>query len=167
MIDIRKAVPEDALGIAIVNSYTWKTAYTGLVPDALIDQRIAELIPRAGKILEGIERGGHYLVAVDGDTVVGFCMFGAFGEPEYPGAGEVYALYILTGFQGTGIGKRLFMEACETMKAEGYASVIVNCLDGNAAFGFYRRMGCEPIDRWEDESTGFPMAGNVLRLELH
>lgn len=35
MIEIRKAIPEDALGITIVNVYTWKTTYTGLIPNEL------------------------------------------------------------------------------------------------------------------------------------
>ncbi|MDD3214938.1 MAG: GNAT family N-acetyltransferase, partial [Eubacteriales bacterium] len=85
---------------------------------------------------------------------------------EYPGAGEVYALYILAGYQGCGLGERLFRMACETMRTEGYQNVIVNCLAGNPALGFYRRMGCVTINRWEDDSTGFSMAGDMLRLEL-
>ena len=36
-MQIRKALPIDALGITIVNVYTWKTQYTGLLPDELID----------------------------------------------------------------------------------------------------------------------------------
>lgn len=50
MFEIRKAIPSDALGIAIVKAYTWKTTYTGLIPNELINTRIDELKNLAEKI---------------------------------------------------------------------------------------------------------------------
>jgi len=43
MITIRKATPEDALGISIVNVYTWKTTYSGLIPEDFINSRIEKV----------------------------------------------------------------------------------------------------------------------------
>ena len=40
MFSIEKAKECDALGIAIVNVYTWKTQYSGLIDEKIIDKRI-------------------------------------------------------------------------------------------------------------------------------
>ena len=39
---IRKAIAADATGIAIVAAYTWATAYSGLLPDSLLKNRIVD-----------------------------------------------------------------------------------------------------------------------------
>lgn len=49
MVNIRKAQREDALGITIVQVYTWKTTYEGVMPDEMINIRIEELRERADK----------------------------------------------------------------------------------------------------------------------
>jgi len=166
MPEIRKAAPGDALGITIVNVYTWKTAYAGLVPEELIDRRIAELLPRAEKCRLGIEQGGDYWVAAEGNAVVGFCMFGSYREADHAGAGEIYALYTLAGYQRRGAGTALFTAAVETLKAREYPYAIVNCLRGNPALTFYQNRGGTVIGRWEDDSSGFRLEGDTLRFEL-
>ena len=70
MVVLRSATPEDALGITIVNVYTWKTAYTGLVADALIDERIRCLQERAAITRQTIaQEKACFVVAVDGAAV--------------------------------------------------------------------------------------------------
>ncbi len=61
MYSIRKALPEDALGVAIVNVYTWKTAYHDLVPEEVLDVRIEQLRERARVCRDGIEKDGNVL----------------------------------------------------------------------------------------------------------
>jgi GNAT superfamily N-acetyltransferase len=113
----------------------------GLVPEKMIDERIADLLPRAEKSRRGIEDGGGYLVGEDDGTVVGFCMYGDCRNEAYPGAGEVYALYVLAGYQGRGAGRALFAAAAGELKARGFPCLVVNCLRGNPALRFYERMG--------------------------
>ena len=78
MFEIRKAVPEDALGITIVNVYTWKTTYTGLMPDDVIDARIAELMERTEKCRTEIEENDNFMVASVENNIIGFCRCGIF-----------------------------------------------------------------------------------------
>ena len=54
-MEIRRAVPSDSLGITIVNVYTCKTQYTGLLPDELIDLRIREIKKNSASIKKRIE----------------------------------------------------------------------------------------------------------------
>lgn len=141
MIEIREALPDDALGITIVNVYTWKTTYAGLMPDELIDARIGRIAEIAARRRAEIEAGRGFLVAETEHAIVGFCMYGKSGNEDYPDAGEIYGLYVLKGFQGAGAGKRLFREARQRLAAQGRPTLIVNCLAGNPARGFYESMG--------------------------
>ena len=163
MVVLRSATPEDALGITIVNVYTWKTAYTGLVADALIDERIRCLQARAAITRQTIaQEKACFVVAVDGAAIIGFCMFGASRDAAEPGAGEVYALYVLRGYHGQGVGKRLFAAAVQGLRAMGHERMILNCLKGNPALGFYRHMGGVPVRERTDEVAGHRITEDVL-----
>jgi L-amino acid N-acyltransferase YncA len=54
-------------------------------------------------------QGVVYYVAVtnDGD-VIGFCSGGPSRRPAYAAQSEIYAIYLMTGFEQRGIGRRLF-----------------------------------------------------------
>ena len=166
MYKIRKAQPQDALGITIVNSFAWRVTYTGLVSESYIDRRTEELLPRTEKTRQGIEQGGHYLVAAEENTVVGFCIFGPERDAETPGRSEIYALYVLPGYQKRGAGSALLSAALGALKEEGASRVIVNCLQGNPALRFYQRMGGKTIEQWSDDSSGFMLSGDTLLFEL-
>ena len=143
-ITYRQAVPEDAPGIAAVQAYTWLTTYTGLIPREAIDRRVAELPARAERFEASIEQGERLFIALDGPTVVGFAGWTHEARSEaFPEDGEITGLYVFRGYQGMGIGKTLFGMCAEAIKAAGRSDIIVNCLRGNPAAGFYRAMGGE------------------------
>jgi GNAT superfamily N-acetyltransferase len=162
MVTLRKANPDDSLEITRVNVTTWKTAYTGIVPEAMLDERIADLLPRAEKCRCNILEGGRYLVAVDSGTIIAFCYFGACRDGLYPGAGEIYALYVLADQQGRGVGAALFHTALHDLYTEGRTTVLVRCLRGNPALRFYERLGGRVIGQWEQEHAGYRLEGDEL-----
>lgn len=63
------------MAAAIVNVYTWKTTYWGLLPDALLDERINSLSALAKRYRADIANRDNWLVAAADKTVVGFCTF--------------------------------------------------------------------------------------------
>lgn len=81
---IRKAVPTDALGIAIVSAYTWKTAYSGLLPAEMLDQRIKSLPQLAENMRQIIGEKDNILVATVENTLVAFCVFHQSRDENYP-----------------------------------------------------------------------------------
>lgn len=166
MFDIRKAVPEDALGITIVNVYTWKTTYSGLIPDEVIDLRIAELMERAEKCQTDIKQDDNFFIAAIGHTVIGFCCYGVSRAKAYHSSGEIYALYALKGYQGLGVGKALFSAAVQVLKNSSYSSVIINCLRGNPSLGFYQCMGGKIVGQREDDIKGKKIIEDVLCFEI-
>ncbi|MHC1694135.1 MAG: N-acetyltransferase family protein [Eubacteriales bacterium] len=141
MFYIRKAVPEDALGITIVNVYTWEATYSGLISDIIIDTRIKELQVRASKCKQNIENNGHMFVATMDKVITGFCAYGESRNEDYKDSGEIYGLYVLMGCQGMMIGKSLFLAAVKELILEGYNSMIINCLQNNPAIHFLQTHG--------------------------
>ena len=87
-IDVRRAMPADAAGIARVQVATWRSTYRGLIPDAYLDAMEEE--PRARWWQDVIARdagddgSSFVVVAVDGDGVP---PGGGAGEGDGGGAG--------------------------------------------------------------------------------
>ncbi len=159
---IRKAVPKDALSIAIVSVYTCKTAYSGLIPDEILDKRIKNLPQNAERMKDWIETNDNFLVATVKDTIVAFCTYLPSRNEDYSGCGEIEALYCLEGYQGYGIGKVLFKKATEALSAMGFDAMILNCLRGNPALGFYEHMGGSIIGEREDISGNVTLVEDIL-----
>ncbi|HNW86955.1 MAG TPA: GNAT family N-acetyltransferase [Candidatus Limiplasma sp.] len=166
MFVIRSATPDDALGITIVNVYTWQTAYRGLMPERVIEERIENLPIRAQRCREALQESGNCFVAAEGNTVIGFCRYGASRSASYPDAGEVYALYVLKGYSGTGAGRALLSAAMNALRAQGYATMFINCLEGNPARGFYEHMGGQWVGNRTDELLGVSMTEDILLYSL-
>ena len=139
---IRKATLADALGIAIVSVYTWKTAYSGLLPEEMLDKRLADLPKMVENMKKQIIDRDNYFVATVDDTVVGFTAFcSPCRNPDYADSGEIGALYCLKGYNGYGIGRALFEAAVKELVQRGYKTMIIDCLRGNPTLGFYEHLG--------------------------
>lgn len=164
-MEIRKALPSDALGIAIVNVYTWKMRYSGLIPEKIIDSRIYQLEQKAEVIRKKIEKGEGYLVALVEETIVGFCAYGACGNATYADFGEIKAIYVLDGFQNKTIGKQLLKSAQVLLKTQGYSSIVVNCLKHNPSANFYKHMGGKLIADRQDDYNGYLIEEDIFLFE--
>ena len=125
---------EEIRGKARVHWQAWHEAYTGLIRQDFLDEWTLEACTRrAFRWTDGT------LVAKDGDRVVGFVCFGDRGE-EAPGVGEIFALYILAEYYGTGLGQMLLHAGLDTLR--GYQQVCLWVLKGNLrAIRFYEKCG--------------------------
>jgi GNAT superfamily N-acetyltransferase len=166
MIKIEKAIPEDALGIAIVNVYTWRTAYSGLIPDKIIDSRIDRVIEIANRNRIDIEESNTFIVAKEDNTIIGFAWYGESRNEEFVDSGEIYALYVLSGFQEKGIGRDIFTLCIEELKKLGCSSVIINCLEGNNSMEFYKHMGGKVVSKRKDKIQGVYLSSDILLFEI-
>ena len=161
-MNYRKATVDDALSIAIVNVYTWRTQYTGLMAEELIQYRIKNLEETYKNVKNKIETGIEYYVVEDKNTVIGFCSFGRSKNERYKNSGELYALYILEGYKSKGIGKALFNIAKKELQQYKYDTMIVNCLKGNPSLGFYIHMGGKVIEDNIIEKNGYKLKEDTL-----
>jgi len=138
---VRPAVPDDAESVAFVHVATWREAYAGLVPEAVL----AELdeIARAHMWRRALEQGRSLWVACD-EEIVGFVSCGpARDEGDAPGrTGEIYALYVRASHWGRGVGRPLMRAALAELELRGFHDVTLWVLDANLrARRFYEKLG--------------------------
>lgn len=85
-----------------------------------------------------------FLVAVDGDTVVGSVMAGYDGH-----RGWLYYLASASSHRGRGIGRALVAEAERLLEAMGCPKVqLMVRPDNTGARGFYDALGYVPFETW-------------------
>ena len=134
-ITIKKMETEEEIrGKAFVHWSAWHEAYPGLVSDEYLKQLTLEKCEEmAGRWTDGI------LIAKDGDRVIGFVGFGDRGE-EAPERGEIFAMYVLSEFYGTGVGRLLMEEALSRL--QDYPELCLWVLRENRrAIRFYEKCG--------------------------
>lgn len=131
---IRKATEDDAKGMAKVHVDTWRTTYTGIVPDEYLNNLSYQ--ERENMWRQAIPHGGVYVAEVDG-KVVGFANGGKERSGNYPDYGsELYAIYILKEYQGQGIGEKLVLSVAKNLVDQGYTSMLVLVLEDNPSKHF-------------------------------
>jgi GNAT superfamily N-acetyltransferase len=136
-MELRPAVPADALAVERVHVRAWQVGYRGLLPAGYLDSLRAE--DRSARYTFGRADGPRTTVAVDGDELVGFATI--HGD-------ELCALHVAPEAWGRGVGRALIAQARADLAAAGAAEAHVWVLAGNArAERFYAR------DGWTTDGT--------------
>lgn len=147
---IRIAEPDDAGGIAGVHVASWRSAYAGILPPAMLAGLSEESRATWRRQSLATSRAGHFVAtapdgAAGGECVVGFCDAGPNRDAAPQHAGEVWAIYLLADAQRQGIGRALFGAARDWLSAQALRSVCVWVLEANQpARRFYERLGGHP-----------------------
>jgi ribosomal protein S18 acetylase RimI-like enzyme len=160
-VTIRLAALDDTHAIAIVQVAVWKSAYKGLVPDALID-RMSVFDREKGwaKILNAYAENGAgacFVAEIDG-VVQGFASCGHQRDPElveiYPG--EISAIYVQGDHQRSGLGRALMSACADAMTRMGLQGAALWVLSENkGARAFYAALGGDFItERADDRPDG-------------
>jgi len=149
---VRPATPDDAEAIESVRISTWKACYSGIVPDAYLDA-LGVQSSRVTRLRTGIQRAdeGGSLVAVAGSRIIGMGFAGPPEDDQLPArTGEVFAVYVLSEWQGRGVGRALLERLTSGLRALGYRSAILWTLrDRLPTRRFYEANGWE-LDGAED-----------------
>lgn len=140
---IRAATIADAHDIAELHVASWKAAYRGLMPDAVLD---GLSVPKRAEMWQRIiaEKKFQLLVAEHDDGIVGFVNFGSARDPDaVPGlTGEILAIYVDPNRWHEGIGRELLEAVLSELRSAGFNEVILWVLDSNSrARVFYERAG--------------------------
>lgn len=134
---IRNASVDDAKAIARVHVDSWKETYSGILPQASLD----DLGYRGREnIWKGLDPGRTFVAEEDGQ-VVGFVSVGPERSHDSTHTGELYAIYLLRKWQGRGIGKALFLSGVRALVDAGHRSMLLWVLHENPARAFYASMG--------------------------
>ena len=150
---------EETKGKAHVHCAAWKEAYRGLLNQGLLDARTLEFSEE--RALNAFRAGVSTLLAKDGDEVIGFADYGPCRDEDMEEAGEVYAIYLLSGYYGRGIGAGLMNAALQSMA--DFDKVVVWVLEGNErAIRFYEGFGF----RFDGTSQVLDLGGEVTDLRM-
>jgi L-amino acid N-acyltransferase YncA len=93
-------------------------------------------------------------VAEVDEMVCGFAAGGRLRELVDAYDGEVYALYLLAGMQGQGIGRGMFAWVARELAQQGMWDFVVWTLRENPSVGFYARLGGVVVAEAEIEIGG-------------
>ncbi len=140
---VRRAHVGDASAIARVYVETWRSTYSGLVPDtALLRMSERRLHSMWARQLTGRTHGEAVVVASDRrGTVVGFGSSGPARQECLPFRGEIFTLYVLQDYQGLGLGKRIIAALFEDLVENDMSSAMVWVLADNPSRFFYEAIG--------------------------
>jgi GNAT superfamily N-acetyltransferase len=142
---IRNATPEDAQAIARVHVDSWRTTYTGIVPDEhLANLSVERSQARWQEHIITHPEQRAFVVEFPPDQIVGMASCGPIREPVGEMDGELYGLYLLKAFQGKGLGRALVLQVVQHLADQGFQSLALWCLKENPSCGFYLRMGGQP-----------------------
>jgi len=143
---VRRAIAEDAAGIGQVQVTAWREAYTGRMPQSILD----------GLDVDSSITRWHHAIAVEGrdiwvakhdGAIVGFAARGPAPDAP-PGGWRLYALYLLAAHHGSGMGQALLDAAL------GRAAASLWILEDNPrARAFYERNGFRPDGGVQDDAS--------------
>jgi ribosomal protein S18 acetylase RimI-like enzyme len=153
---IREATELDAENITVMHIKSWQETYKDIIDQVYLDDlpnKFEERLKFRQDILSKKDQAIHLVAEKDG-KIIGFC--DASFIREYEGAkGEVYAIYLLKEYQGSGIGKKLFQQAVEFLFANNLAPFVVLVLKDNLpSRKFYEKNGGVEIDMETIEIDG-------------
>ena len=143
---VRAATPRDARSVARVHVDTWRAAYAGIVPQAVLDGLSVERREAFWRAATE-QPGDHRLWVIESDgIVVGFASTGPARDDDLPaGAGELLAIYLVPAHWGRGLGARLFGRAIADLGERDIDPVVLWVLAANErGRRFYESMGCQP-----------------------
>jgi ribosomal protein S18 acetylase RimI-like enzyme len=138
---IRPAILNDASAIAGVHVSSWRSTYSGLLPEdflaSLSDVHYAE---RWKRVIAAAS--SKVYVAQDDGEIVGFASGGRERAGEMGFEGELYAIYVLDKAQRRGFGRELVRATVRGLRELGLGDMIIWVLrDNSPARSFYERLG--------------------------
>jgi GNAT superfamily N-acetyltransferase len=144
-VRIRRGVPDDATAMGHLHVDVWEDAYTGLMPQSVLDERRDDVAARIERWRAIFAEERPTWVAEDGSGLIGFSGSGPGRDNDVELDLELYALYVRAAYYGTGVGYALFEQAV------GDRACYLWVLAGNErAIRFYERQGFR-LDGTEDE----------------
>ncbi|GAA2002053.1 GNAT family N-acetyltransferase [Microbacterium ulmi] len=149
---VRAATLDDAAPIARVQVQAWHEAYTGRMPQSVLDGLGVQKQTRMWeRVLRGefASPGSGVWVAEQGGEVVGFASAGAcLDRDALPGRIQLYAINAVAAHHGSGVGQALLDAAI------GDAAASLWVLDDNPrARAFYTRNGFALDGAVQDDDT--------------
>jgi GrpB-like predicted nucleotidyltransferase (UPF0157 family)/RimJ/RimL family protein N-acetyltransferase len=164
---VREADGDDVPAISDIHVRSWRAAYRGILPDALLDGLSVPERERSWRALlgDGDDRWLTFVAEDPGGDLTGFCSVATPSRDEGAGerTAEIGAFYVDPDHWRAGAGTALLSAALKKLGQSGWRDVVLWVLPENrAALSFYARFGfaVEYGVEKREESSGLP----VIRL---
>lgn len=146
MVTIRPLRIDELEAALRMKNQGWRQAYRGkLGPEVLggLDETVEEQA-EAWRMGFDSQEDVPFVAVDERGGIVGIAAGGAARGEDPPAAVELFMLYVLEEYYGTGLGRQLIDAAI------GDAAACVWVLEGNErAIAFYRKLGFAPDGEWE------------------
>lgn len=146
---VRTATVEDAEALARLHLECWLETYSEILsPDFFTRQSVEDRLALWLRILDGPHATRAYVAEVNG-KLVGFAGSIPATESEHPT--ELWGIYLLKDFHGSGLGQQLL----DATLGDDEAAALWVAAENPRAQAFYRRNGFEPtgeeeiLEDWE------------------
>lgn len=151
---IREAMLSDAETIAEIHVASWRSAYRGQIPDALLDSLDSAKRAAFWQAHLADARFRTFVAEMDG-RIIGFCDLipsrDLDSNPQT--SAEIAAIYIHPNHWRRGAGRALCHRVFEIARNTGYKIITLWALKSNtAAQRFYKALGFEPDGGAKSES---------------
>ncbi|MCT4619859.1 MAG: GNAT family N-acetyltransferase [Marinisporobacter sp.] len=154
-MNIREATIDDAPQMAYVNVETWLTTYKGIVPDKFLQERKEKIEETVEWIREKFEEDNIKALVYEKDNkIAGFATYGREREGDLAYKGEIYAIYLLEGYQKKGLGKEIFKQVIRNLISIGINNMLIWALEENESCRFYEKTGGKIVMRRNIEIGG-------------
>ena len=172
---VRAARASDAAGLAEVQIASWRSAFAGLVPDAVIEEltsaeaasQFTERWRQAISAPPTSKHRVHVAVAAPGSAdLLGFAAAGpATDEDLWPATdGELYELHVVPAVADGGHDGRLLHAVADTFAEDGFSTGYTWALAGDEArIGFLKAAGWAP----DGSRASLDMGVKVPVVRLH
>ncbi|MFP5023392.1 GNAT family N-acetyltransferase [Pseudonocardia phyllosphaerae] len=152
---VRPATDDDVDAIMGVQDRAWRTAYADLLPPAALDGLSSEAARSHWIDAVHAGEGFHLLVAVEGDTTVGFCAAAHYAGADGLSISEISTLLVEPRWGRRGHGGRLLAHAAAALRATGADTGRAWVPEADTASRhFYARAGWEPDGAVRTLDTG-------------
>lgn len=154
-VSVRPARVGDAGEVARVQLDSWRHGYAELLPATLADLTVEQVAQPWAASLQAPNPRHHLLVALDGDSVVGFAATAPASDPYLDGSvdAELLALHVQPEATGAGHGSRLLAATVDHLREDGFTHAVTWVFAAD-----------EPLRRFL-EGTGWADDGAVRSLE--
>ncbi|WP_100404348.1 GNAT family N-acetyltransferase [Bacillus solitudinis] len=155
MFNIRKATLVDIPSIAKVHVDSWRTTYRGIVSSDFIENLTYEWSEKHQLIVFSNKDMFIYVVEDKEGNIVGFASGGPERNNNSLFKGELHAIYLLTEYQGLGLGRKLVTSVANQLRVNGFNSLLVLVLENNtSAREFYKSLGGKEVGKGGLELKG-------------
>lgn len=164
----REAIEADAEALAAFARASWVATFGENYPRADLEAYLAKSFGADIQRAQISNPGESYLLAFEGDEIVGYCRMGPVDMPvDATGAVELHRLYVHARVQGKGVAAALMDQALEWARARGARAIYLSVWENNPrAQAFYRRYGFADHSEWSFMVGGVADRDLIWKLAL-